>query len=219
MRAVWAGNNADVAAKLSASAQLITSALNDKVTEQAAATQAAAVDAAQDEALEAQVEAAATTTAPAPVTDAPVAQPSTPAEPPAPASEADMNKAQLDAFKAALVDDVKALLKEFTEGAAQPLRKAELASNDLAKRFDEVTARLGAFEGRIDKLEKMPAGSGPILREVGGAAAANGDDALIASLDQLIKDEVDPTVRQALMAKRAQAAIKLSYRAGGNRIS
>jgi hypothetical protein len=208
-------NSPDLGGKLSAAAQLITSALNDKVAEQAAATQAAAVDAAQDEAIEGQVEAATEAAADASTE----ASADTPAELAANATdgEEDMNKAQLDAFKAALVDDVKALLKEFTEGAAAPLQKAELASNDLAKRFDEVTARLGAFEGRVDKLEKMPAGSGPVLREV-GAASANGDDAIIASLDQLIKDETDPTVRQALMAKRTQAAIKLSYRAGGNRM-
>lgn len=195
--------NADLAGKFSAAAQLITSALNDKVAEQAAATQSAAIDAAQDEALEEKVEAAPT---------------ETPAETQAePAAEEDMNKAQMDAFKVALIDDVKALLKDFTATTAAPLQKAELANNDLVKRFDEATARLGAFESRLDKLEKMPSGVGPVLREV-GAVSANDNDAIIASLDQLIKDETDPTVRQALMAKRTQAAIKLSYRAGGNRM-
>lgn len=187
----------ECASKLTAAVQLLTSALNDKVAEQSAATQAAMIDAVQDENLEVQLDPTGVGSA-------------------VPDEEEDMTK-QFDAFKDALLGDVKALLKEFAEGATAPLQKAEQASNDLVKRFDEATARLGAFESRLDKLEKAPPAVGPVLREVGGVAAGS-DDVYIASLDKLIEEEKDPAVRQALMAKRAQAAIKLTHSAGGRRI-
>ena len=67
------------------------------------------------------------------------------------------------------------------------------------------------------KVESAPVGTGPVLREV-GIGSGSDDGTFIASLDQLIKDESDPTVRQALMAKRAAAALKNTYRSGGVRI-
>lgn len=128
-----------------------------------------------------------------------------------------MTKQDMDMFRTALLADVTTAVKEIVNhNAAAPLHKIESASVELTKRFDEVAARLGALEGRLAKVESAPVGVGPVLREVGAAPGA--EDSLMASLDQLIKDEVDPMVRQALMQKRAAAGIKDAYRSGGRRL-
>lgn len=226
------GSDAQTAAKLTEAARIISESLSTKVAEQGAATAAAAADEAIDEALEAQIEAQKAEAAAAqaaaaapqpevaaePAPEVPAAAPAAP-EPAAPAApiEESVTKADMTTFRAALLADVKTVVKDIVNaGAAAPLHKIESANAELTKRFDEVAARLGALEGRIAKVESAPVGVGPVLREVGAASVA--DDSLIASLDQLIKDEADPTVRQALMQKRAAAALKNTYRMGGTRV-
>lgn len=234
------GSDAQTAAKLTEAARIISETLSTKVAEQGAATSAAAQDEAADEAMEAQIEAqkaaaaaamqaageefgaSAPTDQTAPAQEpAPMVPPAAPvapepAEPAAPVEES-VTKADMTTFRAALLADVKTAVKDIVNaGAAAPLHKIESANAELTKRFDEVAARLGALEGRIAKVESAPVGVGPVLREVGAASIA--DDSLIASLDQLIKDEADPTVRQALMQKRAAAALKNTYRTGGTRV-
>jgi hypothetical protein len=144
-------------------------------------------------------------------------EPKDPKEPKEP-KEPVLTKADLSDFRAALLTDVKVVVKEIVNhGAAAPLHKMESDNAALLKRFDEAAARLGALEGRLAKVEATPVGTGPVLREV-GAASHSSEEAILASLDQLIKEEADPTVRQALMAKRAAAALKSTYRSGGVRI-
>lgn len=239
-------DDAAVAAKLGDAVSMIQSALADKADEQVVAARAAAVDEANDEAMEAQIKAQVAAnaagqqaaseefgpvspveqTAPAAEMPAPLAAEAPAAPAPAPAATAAMepeqenaiNKADMAEFRGALLADVKAAVKDIVNaGAAAPLHKIESANAELTKRFDEVATRLGALEGRLVKVESAPVGTGPVLREV-GIGSGSDDGAFIASLDQLIKDESDPTVRQALMAKRAAAALKNTYRSGGVRI-
>lgn len=208
--------DAMTASKLTQAASLIAEALQTKMAEQAAATEAAVTDQAQDEVLEEQIETNAEA-APEPTgeSEAAKAEETTSEEEAAAGDEEDdMNKAvttdQLEAF----IGQIKTIL---ATQAAEPLQKLDATTSSLTKRFDEVAAELGALKSRIDTLEKAPVNMGPVLREVPIAGGADGDVTL-ATLDELIKSQVDPQVRQALMNQRTQLALKQVHRAGGHRI-
>lgn len=215
------------ASKLQTAAQLLTSALNDQVAKQGAATQAAAADLKADEALEEQVEAetekvegdgttvaveadaaASTDTADASTTDGGEAE-----------TEEEMNKAidaaveaKLEKFSTELIATVKTIMA----AGAEPLAKLNGTQGDLAKRFDAIEAGIGALTDRLAKVEARPV-SGPVLREI-NPGAQSGEDARAAALDDLIKNEKDPTVRQALMAQRTQLDIRSVHASGGRRV-
>jgi len=227
------------ASKLQTAAQLLTSALNDQVAKQGAATQAAAADLKADEVLEEKVEAeteqaagdaavnaesAADDTTGGTTTKAAISDEAAKTEEAADEvatdeTEEEMNKAidaaveaKLEKFSTELIATVKTILA----AGAEPLAKLNGTQGDLAKRFETMTTELGKLNDRLVKVEARPV-SGPVLREI-NPGAQGGDDARAAALDDLIKNEKDPTVRQALMAQRAQLDIRNVHASGGRRI-
>jgi hypothetical protein len=223
------GYSADVSSKLMSAVQILTSALSDRVSDQATATQAAAIDAAQDASDAEVVDLTGESDEPMQAItkddggddsggddgDMQQAAKAAPVASVSPSTEDDMNKditEQLNKFQAELITQVKEILSAMTT----PLQKMNGTQEDMSKRFDAVAAEISALSGRITKIEITPVGVGPVLREV-GMTATNGEDALMTSLDELIKIENDPTIRQALQQRRTNVALKAALRTG-NRI-
>ncbi len=141
------------------------------------------------------------------------------AETPEPEEQATQPSVEIPAE--VLEQAVKATLQKMlpdlvARSVTAPLAKAEGLSK-LESSVSDLTARLGAFDERLKKAEHPD--SGPVLREVGGAFAGNGngmnEDAVLA---KMIAEEPDPAMRQRLMMKRAEASIRNVQARGGNPI-
>lgn len=85
-------------------------------------------------------------------------------------------------------------------------------------KLDDVATRMGVLENRVGKIAKRALVSGPVLRENPGADEAAGVDATIAGLNEMLKAETDPALRQSLMQRVSKLQMQKVYAAGGHRL-
>jgi hypothetical protein len=86
-------------------------------------------------------------------------------------------------------------------------------------KLDDVATRMGVLEKRVGRIAKRALVSGPVLRAVPGADDESaGMDATIAGLNEMLKTETDPALRQSLMQRVSKLQMQKVYAAGGRRL-
>lgn len=115
------------------------------------------------------------------------------------------------------------LLQQLINTQVNAHMKAQIAKGGTAvtqafTKLDEVGTRLGALEKRVRGIAKRALVSGPVLHAIPGADEASGVDATISALNETIKDETDPVVRQRLQQRVAKLEMNKVYASGGNRL-
>lgn len=105
------------------------------------------------------------------------------------------------------------LLTTQVQTATAPLAKTE-GLNKLESTVSDLSARLGAMDERLHKVESNPI-AGPVLREIPSTQIHSETDT-DAVLAKLIDEELDPSMRQRLMQKRTELSIRSVHARGGN---
>jgi len=120
-------------------------------------------------------------------------------------------------------DDLQKQLDDLKESIpdVEPLAKAEALEKvaaDLKKMLGDVAAVVQAaneLDQRLEVVEKMPAGTGPVLRELGAIGLGEQSEAVLKAV---LDDVDDPQVRQLIGQKLAELQIKAVQQSGGQKI-
>ena len=116
---------------------------------------------------------------------------------------------------AKVADDLQALT-EATEGLAKMAAVTQVA-DDLKKVVGDLAQVVGAFEAldeRLEAVEKTPAGTGPVLREVGALGPAGLAGQSEAVLKGLMAQASDPGTREWIGQRLAEMQIKAAQQRG-----
>lgn len=122
--------------------------------------------------------------------------------------------------QAAQVNDLqKSIGSQLTELAK--VADLQKVSGDLTKAVQDLAKIVQAvdqIDDRLEAIEKMPAGSGPVLREVGMLGVNSIDSQAESVLKAVMNDTTDPQVRQLIGQKLAEMQIKAVHQTGGQNI-
>ena len=99
-------------------------------------------------------------------------------------------------------------------GKLAPATRLEKVAGDVTKAFGDIAKVAEAADelaDRVERLEKLPQGTGPVLRELGslGGQAIEGQTETV--LKGLLADATDPAMREMIGHKLAQLTIKSTY--------
>ena len=111
--------------------------------------------------------------------------------------------------------DLQALV-EATEGLAKVADVAGVA-DDLQKVVGDLAQVVQAFEAldeRLETVEKAPAGTGPVLREIGALGPVGLDGQSEGVLKSLMAQATDPGTREWIGQRLAEMQIKLAQQRG-----
>lgn len=117
--------------------------------------------------------------------------------------------------------DVQSVQVEELRKQLEPLAKAEAlekVASDLQKMVGDLAAVVQAakeLDQRLEAVEKMPAGTGPVLREIGAIGIGDQSEAVLKAL---LNDADDPQLRQLIGQRLADLQIKAVHQSGGQKI-